>query len=255
MSSAGVGWGTRGVGASGVVRVAEGLRLVNCAGAGGQYTNAQIDDYAGLPRRRFRWRPPVTMTLRARFSAGSECLVGTAGFGFWNDPFLMTGWRTPAPPRAVWFFFAAPPSNMALAQDVPGFGWKAATIDALSPAAMVGAPVAAALWLLRSPRLRRRLWPVLQRAFGIDEALVPVSMDAWHTYGIEWQSDFVLFTVDGKSVFATQRSPRGPLGFVLWIDNQWLMLSPEGTFGAGVTARNCLQWLDVEDVQLITAQP
>ncbi|MBK8051492.1 MAG: family 16 glycosylhydrolase [Anaerolineales bacterium] len=233
-----------------MIRVAGGLRLVNCAGAGGKYTNAQIDDYAGLPRRRFRWRPPVTMTLRARFSVGGEQLAGTAGFGFWNDPFLMTGWRTPAPPRALWFFFAAPPSNMALAQDVPGYGWKAATIDALSPAVMVAGPLAAALWLLRRPKLRRRLWPRLQRAFGVDEAIVPAPMELWHTYVIEWQTDLVRFVVDGESVLETARSPRGSLGFVLWIDNQWLAITPDGAFGAGVTSLAQRQWLEIADLEI-----
>jgi hypothetical protein len=35
-------------------------------------------------------------------------------------------------PRAIWFFYASPPSHMDLALDVPGYGWKAAMIDATS---------------------------------------------------------------------------------------------------------------------------
>ena len=73
------------------------LRLANANATSRRMSNAQIDDYQGLPRRRYRWRPPLTLTVCARFShpaAGPGVqmpLRGTAGFGFWNDPFLMTG--------------------------------------------------------------------------------------------------------------------------------------------------------------------
>jgi len=77
------------------------LCFVNTDASSRQYTDAQLDDYQGLPRRRFLWRPPLRMTVRARFSHPTGELRGTAGFGFWNDPFLMTGARMPALPRAI----------------------------------------------------------------------------------------------------------------------------------------------------------
>jgi hypothetical protein len=103
------------------------LLFINNRTSTRRYTNAQIDDYQGLARGRFRWRPPLRMTVRARFSHSSEKLSGTAGFGFWNDPFMMTGRRMPTLPRVVWFFYASPPSNMKLDLHTPGHGWKAAT--------------------------------------------------------------------------------------------------------------------------------
>ena len=119
------------------------LRLLLPAGVRRHYANAQIDDYQAVSRRRFPWRPPLRLTVRARFSSSTaDGLQGTAGFGFWNDPFLMTGLRLPALPRATWFFHASPPSDMKLDLDTPGHGWKAATIDALSPAALPLALVA-----------------------------------------------------------------------------------------------------------------
>jgi hypothetical protein len=57
------------------------------------------------------------MTVRACFSHPAGTLRGTAGFGFWNDPFLMTGARLPALPRAIWFFYASAPSEMKLDLD------------------------------------------------------------------------------------------------------------------------------------------
>src|SRR5215467_8832503 len=100
--------------------VADGLRLLLVGARPGRYADAQVDDYTGQPRRRFPWRPPLRMTVRARVSGP---LTGTAGFGFWNNPFSpLGGW--PALPAAIWFFHASPPSDMPLALGVQGHGWK-----------------------------------------------------------------------------------------------------------------------------------
>ena len=120
------------------------------------YTNAQIDDYYGLPRHRFPWNPPLKLTVRARFSHTAEELRGTSGFGFWNDPLLMTQRRLPALPRAVWFFYASEPSDMKLDIKVPGCGWKAASIDAVRANALAWAPLApVVIPLMNSPTLYR----------------------------------------------------------------------------------------------------
>ena len=145
-------WRRMETGGGELVPTDTGLRLTTANTAARSYTNAQIDDYQGRARRDFPWRPPLALTVRARFShraaraAGDGGLRGTAGFGFWNDPFMMTGSRAPAPPRAIWFFYASPPSDIALDSRITGFGWKAATIDALRPGAAVlalqtGAPI------------------------------------------------------------------------------------------------------------------
>jgi len=44
------------------------LRFVVADATPRKYSDAQIDDYQGLPRRRFPWRPPLRLTVRARFS-------------------------------------------------------------------------------------------------------------------------------------------------------------------------------------------
>jgi hypothetical protein len=200
-----------------------------------QYTDAQVDDYQGLPRRRFRWRPPVTLTVRARFSHPAGSLCGTAGFGFWNDPFMMTGARMPALPRAIWFFYASAPSDMRLDRHTPGCGWKAATIDASRPQALALAPLAPfAVLLMNSPLLYHRLWPVVQRALAVREASLTVDMTEWHLYAIEWGVEHVHFGLDGECVLRDAPSPRGPLGFVMWLDNQYMVVTPQGRLGWGL---------------------
>jgi hypothetical protein len=212
-----------------------------------EYSDAQIDDHKGLPRGKFLWNPPLTMTVRARFSHSADGLKGTAGFGFWNDPFLMTGRRMPTLPRAIWFFFASPPSNMRLDSQVPGYGWKAATIDVLRWSFflfMFAAPFAVPLMNLR--KLYPVLWPFAQRLLNVSEALVPSEMTEWHTYVLKWGCTRARFFVDGDLLMDCRTPPRGPLGFVMWLDNQYAIVTPWGRLGSGLLAGPGEQWLEVD---------
>ncbi|MDY6875118.1 MAG: family 16 glycosylhydrolase [Chloroflexota bacterium] len=232
------------------------LRFVTTDTTSRRYSDAQIDDYQGLPRRRFPWRPPLRLTVRARFSHPAGQLQGTAGFGFWNDPFMMTGTRLPTLPRALWFFYGSPPSNMKLDLHTPGHGWKAATIDALRPAALLLAPLAPLAVLLMNLRpLYRALWPPIQRALNVREATVEAetrepnrTMTGWHTYTIEWGTERVRFSVDKEPVLEDAPSPRGPLGFVMWLDNQYMVVTPWGRLRWGLLDIPGRQWMEVDSL-------
>jgi hypothetical protein len=238
---------TRVRGAS-IALTGDGLRLAVPAAGAQRYANAQIDDYTGLARSRFPWRPPLRLTVRARM-VGLH--AGTAGFGFWNSPISPIGRVLPVLPAALWFFFAAPPSNMPLADGVPGFGWKAAGLDATTPGALLWAPFAPPVLLLnRIPELRRWIWPRVQRALRISEALLPPPDETWHTYTLAWQPDRAEFAIDGVTLHVIRQPPQGPLGFVAWVDNQWMVATPEGRFGWGLRAVTQPQWLDLREVQI-----
>lgn len=212
-----------------------------------RYSNAQLDDRLVHPNQSLIHRPPLRLKLRARFSP--QDLIGTAGFGFWNNP--MFGLSNPVPlPRAIWYFYASPPSHMDLAMNVPGCGWKAAMIDATKLSALAMAPLALPVVLLnRSQRLYHRIWPFVQRNLTIQETLLPLALlPEWHTYIIEWGLQHVVFRVDGEVVLETNQSPHGPMCFVAWIDNRLAIVTPTGTVQFGLFDVAQPQWLEIEDL-------
>jgi hypothetical protein len=230
----------------------DALRFTLPAGATA-YADAQIDDY-GSPRppgaARFAHRPGVALSLRARFSHAAEALRGTAGFGFWNAPYGDPTQRRPSLPAAVWFFFASPPNDLPFAPE-PGHGWFAATLDATTPRALAMIPLAPAVLLLNQfAPLRRRLWPAVRRRLGIHAAPLAVDLRQWHHYRLEWRGEGGRFWVDGAPVLTTPVAPRGPLGFVCWLDNQYLVLTPRGRFRAGLLPLAQEQWLEVSDLEI-----
>lgn len=216
-----------------------------------QYSDAQITDYQGLARRDFPWQPPLRLTVRAWASHRTADLRGTAGFGFWNEPFVPVGQRLPRLPRAVWFFFGSPPNDMALARDVPGYGWKAATLDATRLPFLLLAPFAPLGFLLmRSPAFYRALWPVGQWALGVTEVQLPVDLIEPHTYTLEWHPNKIIFAVDGAEVYRSDHAPRGPLGFIAWIDNQYAVVTPQGRFRFGLVETHETQRLTLDEVRI-----
>lgn len=239
------------IGDSTITIKGNGARLTNAPTTHIAYTNAQLDDYHALSRADFLHRPPLTLTLRACFSHNAEQLHGTAGFGFWNDPFGMTGTRRPSLPRALWFFYSSPPSNMALARGVPGPGWKAATIDAwrwpfflLAPTAPIAMP------LMKIPALYSRLWPIGQRTIGVHETLLSLDMTAWHRYRIEWTQNAVRFFVDDHVILHADQAPRGPLGLVIWKDNQAMIVTPSTLPRHHLVSCGEEQWMEIVALQI-----
>jgi hypothetical protein len=227
-----------------------GARLVLPQASQTRYSNAQLDDYDGLPHRRYPWHPPLRLHVRACFGGP---LLGTAGFGFWNHPFspVPVVGGTPLPPRAIWFFHTSPPNDIAIAHGVPGHGWKAATLDTLRPSALRWGPLAPAVVLLNQwPTLERRIWSLVERDLRISEALIDASTHAWHDYVLEWRTDGARFTVDGRTVMETDRAPRGPLGFVAWVDNQYAIATRWGRLGYGLLQVSEPQWLDLQSVAI-----
>jgi hypothetical protein len=229
-------------------------RLSLPPGPASQYRWAQLDDYMPLSRRDFAWRPPVELRLCARVSHSD--IPGTWGFGFWNDPFS-AGWgirgagkRLPALPNAAWFFYASQHNYLSLRNDRPAHGFLAAIFRSMNipaPLLAFGLPALPFMALRPTARLLRRLARLLVK----DDALIPaVDVTAWHDYQLEVGLHRTRFSIDGHSVFEPSISPSGPLGLVIWIDNQYAALPPDGSVHFGTLPAAEETWLEIAAIHV-----
>lgn len=228
--------------------------------ASGQYADAQIDDYGKRSRSNFPWQPPLKMEVRARAShpaasasstpENHNMLRGTAGFGFWNYPFSVRG-DILFLPEAVWFFYASPPSNMALVPGIPGWGWKAQVIHSMRPETITALlPTALTTAWARVSGNTRPAAHWVQRLSGAQEAVLSADMTAWHQYVLEWHRHEARFWVDGVSVLRVPNPPTRPLGFVAWLDNQYAIATPRGTFRFGTVSCDHPQSLEIDAITI-----
>jgi hypothetical protein len=243
---------TRG---AGIERQPEGeLRLAIPAGPAGTYRLAQLDDTQNISRRDFHWQVPFTFSLRARVSAAN--LPGTWGFGLWNDPFSLSlglgggARRAPALPNVAWFFNATPPNDLSLRDDLPGSGFLMAVFSSpLTPAYLL-APALLALPLLAWRVTARAIRRVARRWIHQDTSLLTVDTTSWHAYRLECQPGATRFFVDERWVFETSLAPRGRLGLVIWIDNQYAAFTPQGEFKYGTLVTPEPAWLEIDSIRI-----
>ena len=225
-----------------------------------EYRLAQIDDYTNLPRKSFPWQPPIIVKLRARVSSSN--IPGTWGFGLWNDPFsLSLGFgggtrRFPALPNAAWFFFASPENYLSFRSDIPAQGFLAQAFRSPKIPAPILALSGLGLPILAWPWLARRLRPLLSRVIQEDsfslspktfkdsKILEGLDVTQWHDYTLKWDLDQVSFRVDDQA-YKTAITPHGPLGLVIWIDNQYAAFPPSGKLSYGTSSHPQLEWLEI----------
>jgi len=105
------------------------------------------------------------------------------------------------------------------------------------------------------PAIRRRLWPVGQRAIGVSEALVEAAMTDWHSYALEWGLRRAVFSVDERVILDCATPPRGPLGLVMWIDNQAMVAKPWGRFGWQTLPLEQAQWMEIGGMEIVQGDP
>ena len=223
-----------------------------------RYRLAQLDDYGhssrGRARGHFLWNAPMAFHVRAR--ASHPTIPGTWGFGLWNAPLSLSlgfgGKRIlPALPNTAWFFFASPENYLSLRDDLPANGALAATFHAPKLPILLLAPGILALPLLAirpAARLFRRIAASIVKQ---DASAVDISLTQWHDYAFDWQKDRVVFRVDGQTVLDTPISPRGPLGMVIWMDNQFAAWKPNGKVQWGVLGCEEESWMEFEALKIL----
>lgn len=229
------------------------IRLEIPAGPSGSYRLAQLDDYNDLPRRNFPWKAPLRLTVTMRAAAA---MPGTWGFGFWNDPFSMSllgrrgALRLPVFPNAAWFFYASEHNYLSLRDDLPVHGFLAATFHSMRLPAALGALGVVFLPFVLLPPFARLLRRIAKRFVQQDSHCLDVDATTWHTYSLDLKSDSVIFFIDGARTFETPLIPSGRLGFVLWVDNQYMALPPDGRFRYGWLENKQPSWIEIRELQI-----
>lgn len=221
------------------------------------YRLAQLDDYRAVPRKQMKWHAPLKLRVRAKISRAD--LPGTWGFGFWNDPFSAgfghqgAARRLPVLPDALWFFYASPQNYLSLRDDLPARGMLAAAFSSTrfpAPFLALGIPLLPLLFL---PPLARYLRKVLRNFVREDSAQLAHVPDDWHTYELAWMRNKAVFFIDGRVVFETAVVPAGPLGFVLWLDNQYASFTPDGRLAFGLLDRSECACLEISELSIETS--
>jgi hypothetical protein len=116
-----------------------------------------------------------------------------------------------------------------------------------APFFAVVAPFLPLLAWKRSARWLRKAARFLVRE---DAASLSLDLTAWHTYRLVCREDRAFFWVDGAPVFETAIVPRGRLGLVIWIDNQFAAFPPNGQMSFGTLAAQSPAWLEIADLAL-----
>jgi len=229
-------------------------RLQIPAGLPGAYRLAQLDDYTTLDRAEFPWQAPCRLSLEARASS-SAMIPGTWGFGLWNDPFsLSLGMgggvrRFPALPNAAWFFFASPPNYLSFQDNLPALGNLAMTFRSPRWPAIALAAAVPLLPVAAIPAFARLLRRAARRVIQQGSVDFHINLAEWHCYRIDWLPGGASFFIDDACVLETVISPLGRLGLVIWIDNQYAALPPDGRLRYGTLENPESPWIEVRDIQ------
>jgi hypothetical protein len=80
----------------------------------------------------------------------------------------------------------------------------------------------------------------------VRETLLDIEMTDWHTFCLKWSTNSACFEVDDEPVLVCKTPPKGPLGFVMWLDNQYAVVTPWGRFGYGLLDAPGCQWMEVD---------
>jgi len=232
----------------------DGWHLEIPGGKPGRYRLAQLDDYSHLARSKFNWNSPLCFHIKAR--ASSNKIPGTWGFGFWNDPFGISMGvkgsqrKFPTLPNCAWFFMASPPNILSLYDQIPGQGnlvnvFRSTRIPLiLKISALFGIP------FLTIPSLSRTIRKWARRYVKQEGSKFTCDLEAWHDYRIVWEVSEVRFLVDDRLVFQTALTPRGPLGLVIWIDNQYASWTGDGKIGVGTLVNPEAAWIELSQIEV-----
>lgn len=104
--------------------------------------------------------------------------------------------------------------------------------------------------LLFLPGIAKRLRSFMGDLIREDGFQIACDVTRWQAYALEWRLDRVIFQVEGEPVFETRNIPQGPLGLVIWIDNQYLAFPPDGRLAYGTLEVLDPAWLEIRGISV-----
>lgn len=164
--------------------------------------------------------------------------------GFGGNPL-----RLPTLPNASWFFHASK-ENWLSFSDHPGNGFLAQVFASPTiPSPLLDLSAIPFLPLLVSQMTRRWIRNLAHHLIKEDGIHLNLDVTRWHEYKLEWNTGRSIFSVDDGIILNSTVCPASPLGLVIWLDNQYAALTPEGKLGFGVL-QNETAWLEMENLEL-----
>jgi hypothetical protein len=103
------------------------------------------------------------------------------------------------------------------------------------------------------PPMGRKLRRLIGRFVRQETVELDLDPTEWHAFEIDWRSEAVVFLLDKQVLREVSTQPRGPLGLVIWIDNQYASWLPNGQLGYGTLTNPDAAWLEVEGLKLTFA--
>jgi len=98
--------------------------------------------------------------------------------------------------------------------------------------------------------LRRTLIQLGWRVVAGAQSAPIAGLATWQRYEIAWSKEQASFMVDGRTVLESKNPPNGPLGLVLWIDNQWAAFSVARGLHFGIVPNAPEGLLEIRDLRL-----
>lgn len=215
-------------------------------------SNVQVDDYQHLARKAFLHRDRFDLQFKVRwYWEEGDSPKGTSGVGFWNDPFMMTGWRMPSLPQAIWLLCHDKRSRLNGSIEASGAGCHGMSLDGWSLPFVCCLPfwlLSLPLWLI--PLCRRHFWSLMKRQLCFSDRRLDLDLRSWNHVRVCLKEKRVRFVVNGEEVLnSPYRSSKG-LGLVIWMDNQFLIWNDRGWLSMGSHKIVNEQWMEVDEFQL-----
>ena len=218
------------------------------------YLLAQLDDYMDLSRTKFPHQPPLRLKLEAR-TVGCD-LQGTFGFGLWNDPFSFglgpagMSKLLPVLPNVAWFFYGSSQNHLTLRDDQPADGFHVKTFRSpLIPSvfSLFALPMLPFIFFHPTARWIRKLLRIFIKE---ESQAIAIDTGQWHVFSLEWWADHVIFKIDESWIFRSTTAPKGKLGLVIWVDNQFLRFDPKGKLSMGTLKTHSPQIMEFRNIEI-----